>query len=116
MQKTGEGRIPVYVADTIFLTECNHHNVSQSVIATLRDFSIAFNDVVSFNTDNAAYMAKAFKSILSPLYPMADHSTCMAHILNLIGDSFQKPFVLQNMFMLCFSRIFCMAGSRKHRY
>ena len=116
MRKTGEGQIPVYVADTIFLNEYNHLTISQSVIATLRDFSIAFNDVVSFNTDSAAYMVKAFKSILSPLYPMAVHITCMAHILNLIGDSFRKPFELLSTFMLCFSRIFYMAGGRKRRY
>ena len=67
----------VYVANTIFLTECNHQTVSQSVIATLRDFSIAFNAVVSFYTNNASYMVK---SILSPLYPMAIHITCIEHI------------------------------------
>jgi hypothetical protein len=61
-------------------------------------------------------MIKAYKVLLSPLYPAAVHITCMVHILNLVGEAFKQPFALLNNFMLCFSRIFYMAGARKRRY
>ncbi|KAK7881121.1 hypothetical protein WMY93_029530 [Mugilogobius chulae] len=40
----------------------------------------------------------------------------MAHIMNLIGSAFRKPFEQVNTFMLSFSQMFYQAGSRKRRY
>jgi hypothetical protein len=86
------------------------------VVKTLQLYDIAFCDVIVFDTDNAAYMKKAYKSVLSPLFPNSVHITCLAHIVNLVGESFRSPFVEVNEFVRAFSQMFFMAGARKGRY
>ena len=114
--KQGENKIIPYLANTVFMDKCDHATVSQAVIKTLNDIGVDSENVVSFNTDNAAYMLKAFKTILTHLFPNSIHITCLSHIVNLIGESFKKPFDLVTKFLLYMSRIFYMAGGRKRRY
>ncbi|KAL1269193.1 hypothetical protein QQF64_031482, partial [Cirrhinus molitorella] len=87
-----------------------------AVVKTLQEYDIANEDVIVFDTDNAAYMLKAYREALKSLFPHSVHITCMAHIMNLIGGAFRKPFTELNTFMMCFSQMFYMAGSRKRRY
>ncbi|CAM4444730.1 unnamed protein product [Leuciscus chuanchicus] len=77
---------------------------------------MANEDVIVFDTDNAAYMKKAYTAALQSLFPNSLHVTCMAHIMNLIGDAFRRPFDQLNAFMLSFSQMFYHAGSQKRRY
>lgn len=58
---------------------------------------------------------KALKSALKALYPGAIHVTYLAHIMNLVGEAFRKPFAEVNTFMRFFSQVY-MAGARKRRY
>nr|XP_033947646.1 uncharacterized protein LOC117452930 [Pseudochaenichthys georgianus] len=116
LKKDHSGRILAYLADTVFLEQCNHSTVSVAVVKCLQEYRIQNEDVIVFDTDNAAYMKKAFKSALQALYPNSLHITCMAHIMNLIGNAFRKPFVQLNSFMMSFSQMFFNAGSRKRRY
>ncbi|XP_078469389.1 uncharacterized protein LOC144732027 [Lampetra planeri] len=116
LEKDHSGRILAYLADTVFLEQCNHSTVSMSVVRCLQEYSINNEDVIVFDTDNAAYMKKAFTAALQSLFPNSIHITCMAHIMNLIGNAFCKPFVQLNSFMLSFSQMFFNAGSRKRRY
>lgn len=55
-------------------------------------YEIGFENVVVFDTDNAAYMKKDFGSVRSGLFPNSVHCTCLAHIINLVGESFRIPF------------------------
>ncbi|XP_061582006.1 uncharacterized protein LOC133447348 [Cololabis saira] len=116
LEKDASGRILAYLADTVFLEQCNHSTVSVAVVNCLQEYSIKNEDVIVFDTDNAAYMKKAFTAALHALYPNSLHITCMAHIMNLIGNSFRKPFAQLNSFMLSFSQMFFNAGARKRRY
>ena len=116
LEKDESGRILAYLADTVFFEECNHSTVSMAVVKCLQEYGIDNDDVIVFNTDNAAYMKKAYTAALQSLYPNSLHVTCMAHIMNLIGGAFRRPFDQLNSFMLSFSQMFYHAGSRKRRY
>ena len=41
-------------------------------------------------TDSAAYCKKAYRDILSAVFPNPTHVLCLAHIVNLAADVFQK--------------------------
>lgn len=110
------GRVIAYLGDCVFLPRTDHSTVSQAVVKCLTEFGIEFDNVAVFDTDNAAYMKKAFKTILQGLCVNAIHITCLAHIINLIGQSFRKPFVEVNDFVRYFSQIFFNAGARKSRF
>lgn len=110
------GKITTYFADAVFMDKCNHNTVAQQVVRVIQSYGIDYDDVVVFNTDNAAYMLKAYKSVLKALFPISVHITCLAHIINLIGDAFRKPFKEVDEFMMNWSRIFFQAGSRKRWY
>lgn len=62
-----------------------------------------------FDTDNAAYMKKAYKlgskAALQSLLPNSLHLTCMAHIMNLTDGAFCRPFDQLNTFMLSFTDV-----------
>ena len=116
LEKDHSGRILAYLADTVFLEQCNHSTVSVTVVRCLQEYSINNEDVIVFNTDNAACMKKAFPAALQSLFPNSLHITCMAHIINLIGNAFRKPFVQLNSSMLSISQMFFNAGSCKRRY
>jgi hypothetical protein len=63
----------------------NNTTISQIILLTLQKYNISFNDVLLLITDNAAYMIKTFKN-LSPIMPQMKHNSCLAHIMNLIGE------------------------------
>jgi len=110
------GKLNSFLVDTVFLKTVDHKSVSQAVVKSLQEYGIDNDKVIVFNTDNAAYMIKAYNDCLSVLYPNAVHITCLAHIMNLVGESFRKPFNLLNDFMRAFSAVFFRAGARKRRY
>lgn len=114
--KNNENKIVSFLVDTVFLAKTDHTTVSQAVVKTLHLYGIEFCDVIVFDTDNAAYMKKAYQSVLAPLFPNSVHITCLAHIINLVGESFRSPFVGVDEFVRAFSQMFFMAGARKGRY
>lgn len=97
------------------LQKVDNVTVSQAVISTLSWYGICFDSISVFDTDNAAYCLKAVQT-LKQLCPNAVHITCLAHIMNLIGQAFKSPFQLITSFVVYFSRIFYNAGARKGRY
>ena len=109
-------KVQSYLLDTRFLTATNHTTVATAIIECLVSTGIKFTDVVTINTDNAAYMKKAFNDVLKGLMPNATHITCMAHIMNLVGDAFRKPFNRTNKFVKAANAIFWHANARKARY
>ena len=116
LQRNEAGRVVTYLLGTEFLKVTNHSTVSQAVVKVVNDFEICYENVTVFDTDNAAYMKKAFDQVLSGLFPNAIHVTCLAHIVNLVGESFRKPFTDFNSFVRSFSQMFFMAGAQKGRY
>lgn len=77
-----------YLLDTIFMEACNATTVSQAVLTSLNANGINLNNVLAFCTDNAAYCKAAFRN-LQPLLPNCKHVLCLAHVLNLVGETFQ---------------------------
>ncbi len=114
--KDENGLLKSYLLDVCFLEKTNHSTVAQAVVGVLNEYGITFDNVAVFDTDNAAYMKKAYKEILKGLYPKAIHCTCLAHITNLVGESFRKPLADLDKFVRCFSQQFFNAGGRKKRY
>ncbi|CAB1333541.1 unnamed protein product [Coregonus sp. 'balchen'] len=79
LEKDTSGRNLAYLAETVFLEQCNHSTVSMVVVKCLQDYNISNDDVIVCDTDNAAYMKKAYKAALQSLFPNSLHITCMAH-------------------------------------
>ena len=98
------------------MEKTNHSTVSQAVVKVIQDYSIEFDNVIVFDTDNAEYMKKAYISVLKALFPNSIHIGCLAHIQNLVGDAFRKPFDHVNTFMRAINNMFFHAGARKFRY
>jgi len=71
---------------TEYLNTVNNTTIAQLVIRTLQFYNISHDNLIFFISDNAAYMLKAFQ-ILSPLIPQLKHNRCLAHILNLVGET-----------------------------
>jgi hypothetical protein len=94
------GKVKSYLGDTVFLEKTKHSTVSQAVVQSIQSYEIGFENVVVFDTDNAtdnaAYVKKAFETVLSGPFPNSVHCTCLANIINLVGESFRKPFDLLN--------------------
>ncbi|GFN98242.1 glycine--tRNA ligase [Plakobranchus ocellatus] len=109
-------KVQSYLLDTRFLSATNHSTVGTAIIECLVSTGIKFTDVITVNTDNAAYMKKAFNEILKGLMLNATHIMCMAHIMSLVGEAFRKPFNRTNKFVKAANAIFWHANARKARY
>ena len=69
---------------------CNHATFSQAILKSLGDVEISYHQVHAVVTDSAAYCKKAFKDVLSAVLSNSTHVLCIAHIVNLASDVFQK--------------------------
>lgn len=78
-------------------------------------YNFKFEDIRVFNSDAAAYMQKCFRNVLSAVFPKCVHITCLAHLMNLLGECFRKPFPGVNEFVRKMSAMCYRAGSRKSR-
>lgn len=54
------GNSIAYLLDSQFLTATNNRTVSQAVVKTVYEYGIEYDDVRIFNSDNVAYIKKAF--------------------------------------------------------
>lgn len=79
-----------YLLDVVTLEACNHATFSESVIKAVTGAGISFQNVIAVVSDSAAYCKKAFRDVLAAVFPSAVHVLCLAHIINLVGDIFQK--------------------------
>ena len=102
---------------TSFLNVVNNTTISQLVVTTLTFYNISFNNVILFITDNASYMLVAFR-VLSSLIPQLKHSTCFAHILNLVGETWieYKNFKFFDHVVSLIKTTFTYSLARKRRW
>ena len=98
------GHLKSYLLDTVFWKKTNRSTVGQTVFQVLNSYDISFKSVIYFDTDNAAYMKKAFCKILQGLYPKAIQCKCLAHVINLVGEAFRHPLTNIDRFVHCFSQ------------
>ncbi|XP_074621358.1 uncharacterized protein LOC141879906 [Acropora palmata] len=110
------GNSVAWLLDSHFLTETNNRTVSQAVVKTVHDYSIEYDNVRVFNSDNVSYMKKAFCNALSCLFPYCIHITCHSHIVNLVASDFKKAFKEVTEFGKCFRNLFYVPSGRKSRF
>jgi len=84
---------------------------------TLHFYKIPYKNIIFFISDNASYMKLAY-SHLSPFLPRMKHNCCLAHILNLIGETWVdfKKFELVERLVSSFKAIFVYNSQRKIRW
>jgi hypothetical protein len=102
---------------TEHLTTVNSTTIAQLVVKTLQFYNIPFENIILFISDNASYMIKAF-NILSPLICQMRHNRCLAHILNLVGETWveYKNFRLLDEVVMHIKVSFTQNNSRKRRW
>lgn len=86
------------------------------MVKTVHEYGIEYDDVRVFNSDNVAYMKKAFCDTLSCLFPYCIHITCHSHIANLVASDFKKRFKEATEFVKCFRNLFFVPSGRKSRF
>ena len=69
-----------YLIDVITLTACNHQTLSRGIVSAVQAMEIDNGNVTAIITDSAAYCKKAFKDVLSVVYPNATQILCLAHV------------------------------------
>ena len=105
-------------ACNLTLTACNHQTLSRGIVSAVQAMEIDDGNVTAIITDSAAYCKKAFKDVLSVLYPNATQILCLAHVLNLAGEVFQKwpAFGRLATFVSMVKSAFNKKASRKARF
>lgn len=107
------GKTVAYLLDTRFLTATNNRTVAEAVVKTVNEYNIDYDDVLVFNSDNVAYMKKAFNETLSCLFSSCVHITCNSHIINLVASDFKSGFKEVTEFVKCFRNLFFVPSGRK---
>lgn len=73
----------------MFMDKCNYSTFSQAVLDSLHRNKLSINDVWAVVTDNASYCLKAYREVLKGLMPNSVHVTCLCHVINLVGETWQ---------------------------
>lgn len=104
-----------YIADQIFLDECNHKTVSKHVMQTVDKYHIHASSVIAFITDNVAYMTKAYE-VLKIFYENCVHISCTTHLLDLLADRLPKYNDDVHKLMLKWKSYFKNSSKRCRRF
>jgi len=79
-------------------------------------YKLSYQNIILFISDNASYMKLAFSNLF-PFLPKVKYNCCLAHILNLISETWVdfKKFELVDKFIMNFKSIFIYNSQRKIR-
>nr|XP_057913311.1 uncharacterized protein LOC131107370 [Doryrhamphus excisus] len=107
-----------FLVDVVFMDRCNFSTVSQAIVASLHSNNLHLNDVWAVVTDNAAYCIKAYREVLQGLMPSSVHVTCLCHIINLVGETWQHFKYLSDVSSLVtwMRSVFFKKPARKRRW
>lgn len=61
--------------NTIVLEACNSTIVGQAILTTIIEYGISYNNIRLLMTNNARYMMKCSREVLSPVLPNMVHGT-----------------------------------------
>ena len=78
------------------MSACNHATFSQAIIKCVTEVGIKYEQVIAIVSDSAAYCKKAFRDVLSAIFPNAIHVRCLAHIVNLASEVFRQHSYFQH--------------------
>jgi len=101
---------------TAYLDKVNHSTVGQEITRALNEMNIDFNNVFAVVSDNAAYMKKCYKDILSSLFPNSVYVTCWAHALHLAVEAFRQQLPAADAVVASGKAIFAHAPGRRQRW
>ena len=65
-----------YLIGVTKMEACNHSTFSQAIIKVVSNAGIDLDSVVAVVTDSAAYCLKAYREVLSPVFPKSTHILC----------------------------------------
>ncbi|GBC54258.2 CGG triplet repeat-binding protein 1 [Rhizophagus irregularis DAOM 181602=DAOM 197198] len=101
-----------------FLIQVNNSTIGSTLLTILTKYNIPFSLPHLFISDSAAYMKKCFREVLKPVMPQLIYAPCCAHILNLIGETWQKfnPFAILKEFLAKVKECFVRSPARRGRY
>jgi hypothetical protein len=107
----------INLAKTEYLNIVNNISIAQLVIKTLQYYNVSYNNLVFFISDNAGYTLQAFQ-VLSSLIPRLKNNHCLAHILNLVGESwiYYKNFKFLTNIVSNIEISFIQCPARKRRW
>lgn len=71
------------------MESCNFSTFSQVVLQSLHTSQLNLNDILAVVTDNASYCLKAYREVLKGVMPHSVHTTCLCHVINLVGETGQ---------------------------
>ena len=77
-----------FLIGVVKMDTCNHSTFSQAIIKSVSEVGIAFDHVICIVSDSAAYCKKAYRDVLSAVYPNSVHVLCTTHIVNLASEVF----------------------------
>ena len=89
---------------------------ARPILKSLGDVGISYHQVHAVVTDSVAYCKKAFKDVLSAVLFNSTHVLCIAHIVNLASDVFQKHEHFHHMgtlIMMIKSSLFRCLGEKQ---
>ena len=79
-----------YLIGVVRMEACNHSTLSQGILKSVADMELPFDRIHAVITDSAAYCKKAYRDVLSAVFPHSIQVLCLAHIVNLASDVFHK--------------------------
>lgn len=100
------------------MESCNFSSFSQAVLQSLHTSQVNLNDILAVVTDNASYCLKAYKDVLKGLMPNSVHATCLCHVINLVGETWQhyKYFSEVTALVMWVKSAFFKKPARKRRW
>lgn len=79
-----------YLIGVVRMEACNHSTFSQAILKSAAEVELPFDRVRAIVSDSAAYCKKAYREVLSAVFPQSTHVLCLAHVVNLAAEVFQK--------------------------
>uniref|UniRef100_H3ANI0 HAT C-terminal dimerisation domain-containing protein n=1 Tax=Latimeria chalumnae TaxID=7897 RepID=H3ANI0_LATCH len=111
-----ELKLNMLLLDCAVLEPVNFKTISQAIQETLDKFEVPFDQITAVVSDNVTYMKKGWEWSMKPLFLNAVHVTCVAHLLNLVGDVWYKKFVKVNDLVVVVKLTFTACPARKARF
>lgn len=107
-----------FLVDVIFMYRCNYSTISQAILASLHSNDLDLNDAWAVVTDNAAYCLKAYREVLKGVMLNSVHVTCLCHIINLVGETWQhyKYFSDATSLVTWMRSVFFKKPARKRKW
>lgn len=89
-----------------------------ATLASFHSNSLDLNNAWAVDTDYAAYCLKAYREVLKGVMPNSVHVTCLCHIINLVGETWQhyKYFSDATLLVTWMRSAFFKKPARKRRW